>query len=940
VAEDWTEIEVFADRLQADGDPRGELLALELAAERATDSIASRRLNREAQRIRNAHRALVWPSALADAQLELRAGFVVSANYDAIAGSSIPLELLLSVRDLSVGHDRRLEDCAPLLDRARDRGLRLDALRQSTSAAGPAIDLARLRKLDTLEQLSVAGPVITTEVLAKFAKLVSCSFGGPLRQAELCSLAPLKLEHLGLHGQVDPVIVPLFGNTLTSLWLRAWSGSLAPLQALPWLRTLRLDGPLPAGAIAELDGLLRLEELMIPTLDEATLPVLSRLPLRRLTVRAMSSRLAAGLARLRTLESLTIYRVEDGAFDVAPLNDLAQLRRLAVQGALIGKLTLPPTFERLAVGVHRPAAIFGEVAELAVIDGDFRNLRPLLASVRKLRLVWVHTRPGESLTDLPRLLPRLERLELRNHRDREFAWPEVPEILDALPRLRGFEMDGATVQELAEIARAFPELCPLTGKWPRSCDERHLSRISMSRSDPAGPRPRADEFAPLRSWASALRADKDVRGELLELELAAECTDDDAEARALNAEALELRLRHPRIAWPAVLGNDYALLRGGMVVHGSAGWIDRFVPPLEQMMQLRRIDIDTNLSVDTCIANLVRAQVSGMQLDRLRINVGHGSDALWLTAFERLAGSGISWLELLAPLRAEQLQRFPPLPLRHLGLCAGNFDLRWIHRYASTIESLTLIDTHTPTNLAGLELPRLAKLELGHGWTGAAAFARIGLRWLGLSCSDADQLGLLAELGPYHLRVRAAIHDVEFDELPREMRELLLELPEFLDLELEDSPLRRLARMANLQSFSLEWRSDYRDPPEQITLELPKSATALSLPAIDTRFVIRGGAIETLACRSDAIVRMPPEQCAGIRKLTLSDTEMTREVIERLGRIESTLPRLRTLVLPRFSVQRLAELAPVVPRVQLHPVDPGLRQLDSWPRPAFHGPPA
>ncbi|HVI01293.1 MAG TPA: hypothetical protein VM869_21395, partial [Enhygromyxa sp.] len=62
---DLNEVEVFADELQARGDPRGELLALELASERATSSDEARRLNREAQRIRNAHRELVWPSALA-----------------------------------------------------------------------------------------------------------------------------------------------------------------------------------------------------------------------------------------------------------------------------------------------------------------------------------------------------------------------------------------------------------------------------------------------------------------------------------------------------------------------------------------------------------------------------------------------------------------------------------------------------------------------------------------------------------------------------------------------------------------------------------------------------------------------------------------------------------------------------------------------------------
>lgn len=44
-----SETEVFADQLQARGDPRGELLSLELAAERTPSCAEARRLNREAQ---------------------------------------------------------------------------------------------------------------------------------------------------------------------------------------------------------------------------------------------------------------------------------------------------------------------------------------------------------------------------------------------------------------------------------------------------------------------------------------------------------------------------------------------------------------------------------------------------------------------------------------------------------------------------------------------------------------------------------------------------------------------------------------------------------------------------------------------------------------------------------------------------------------------------
>jgi hypothetical protein len=928
---DWSEVEVFVDRLRAAGDPRAELLAFELAAERATSSEDARRLNREAQRIRDLHRALVWPSVLADTEVDMRAGFVVSANYDEIAGPSIPLELVLSVRDLSISRHRRPEDCAPLLDRARARGLQLDGLHQSHSESGPAIDLARLRNIDTLERLSLAGAVTGTEALAKFGKLVSCSFGAPLQQAQLCSLAPLKLEHLRLHGQaVDPVIVPLFGHTLTVLELRAWSGSLAPLQGLPWLRKLIIDHPMPPGAIAQLDGMLRLEELAIPTLDEAGLSVLSRLPLRRLAVGRLSARLATGLARLRTLESLVIHSVDDGPFDLSPLAELSQLRRLVVDGELVGALTLRPGFEWLAIGARRPVSITGEVPELAIIDADVRSLpSSLLAQVRTLRLVWLRTRPNDALDELPRLLPRLERLDLANYQDREWAWPEAPEVLDRMPRLRGFEMVGVTTHELAEIARAFPELCPLTGAWPRSCGEHERTQATTRGSAPREPLEHG-EFAPLRAWASALRADKDMRGELLELELAAELTDDDAEARARNAEALELRLRHPQIAWPLPMRRDHVLLRGGMAVCSSAGWVDRFVPPLELMMQLRQVEIDTSRSVDACVASLARASAVGMRLDRLRID-GSAGDSLWRTEFERLADSGITQLELRAQLRAEQLQRLPLLPLRHLGSSADNFDPRWIQRYASTLESLTLYDTNMPTGLAGLALPRLERLDVGYGWTDSGALVRPGLRWLSVSCDDTNQLESLLQLGPRQLRLNASASSIV--RLPRTISGLShLELQCWFPGPHDDVPPLMLARMFNLRSFSLRLQR-YSRAPEQLTVELPETVTTLSLPPMDTRFVIRGGSIDTLACRSDAVSQLPGELCAGVRRLTLHDTELTRELIERLPRLESMLPRLRTLVLPSFSLERIPELSVLLPRVQLHPVDPGHRDLELWPRP-------
>jgi hypothetical protein len=472
--QDWSEIEVFADQLQARGDPRGELLALEMASERATSSEEARQLNREAQRVRDAHHELVWPAALARSGVGMRAGFVVSMNGQELTDPSIPIEPLLSARHLSVSR-RRLEDCVPRLEHACRLGLRLEGLGHWVYGDSPT-DLDCLRdfvELDarapTLAWISFGEGVSVARVLTKLAALRSCSFDGPLSEAELRSLAPLPLHRLRLRGQHSThAIVELFGDTLEALELGDCIAPLTPLRGIPSLRSLTLTGANPTELVSELHELTQLRELHLPRLDPPDLDDLASLRLRELSCGVMPAQLAARLPQLRELEALTINGVEGGPLDLSPLAKLPRLRSLVVAGELRGRLTLPAGFEWLAVSdATGPVPIEGEVADLGVFRCDPRWLSPrLLERVRSLRFSWDEPTHDEVLAQLPRLAPNIERLEVYCSRH-DWEWHDAAETLGALPRLRKLDWYCEDMQQLAERARMLPELCLLQDNWPR-----------------------------------------------------------------------------------------------------------------------------------------------------------------------------------------------------------------------------------------------------------------------------------------------------------------------------------------------------------------------------------------------------------------------------------------------------------------------------------------
>ncbi|HVH98902.1 MAG TPA: hypothetical protein VM869_09330, partial [Enhygromyxa sp.] len=325
MSDDLHDVEVFADELQTRGDPRGELLSLELASDRAATSDEARRLHREAQRIRDAHESLVWPAPLRDTHVSMRAGFVVHATEELFA-SHIPVELALSLRSLW-SYWRRLDDLLPTLVRARACGLALDELRHAPLDAGLPTNLAGMRALGgpgrwpAVRTLELTGPIERLEGLAGLTGLEHLDIDTPLDAAQLRSLAGLGLTSLGVRAdRLEPALVELFGATLERLELRGCKDSLAPLRQLPRLRSLTLREDQSAQALADLAGLSQLEELSIPSLhDRRTLDALLGLRMRSLHVETVAAELLPEIARLTTLESFSYGEVTGEHVDLTPL---------------------------------------------------------------------------------------------------------------------------------------------------------------------------------------------------------------------------------------------------------------------------------------------------------------------------------------------------------------------------------------------------------------------------------------------------------------------------------------------------------------------------------------------------------------------------------------------------------------------------------------------
>jgi hypothetical protein len=475
---------VFADELQTVGDPRGELLSLELAAYQATESDEARRLQREAQRIRDAHDTLVWPPALRNTEVAMRSGFVVSGEYERLFAPRVPSELAVSARSLWISRTP-FEDFLPELFDARERGLALDHLARSHLHKGP-IDVAELARLATRDgrwpavcELELPGALQNIDGLTALEGLRSCRFDHhQLSPAELSIVANLALESLSIDAsRVGPTsIAGQLCQSLTRLRLYGIVRSPELLRGLSRLESLALSEQ-PAvdldDILAPLDGLTRLELVELTSLRGVE--ALAALPgLRHLTVGMLAAELVPQIGQLNELESLSCTQVVGGPLELGSLAGLTKLRRLKLPSTPIsGELLLPPSCEALWVSETREALrIIGEPAEVFAFYCDPGVLPPaLLAKVKHLGLWSFDSIPEQLLRGIPQSCPELEHLEIKYIGVDEWEWAEAPAIVTALPRLRSLTLDDhkPTQATLRERCRVLPEIDGMRDNhWPRN----------------------------------------------------------------------------------------------------------------------------------------------------------------------------------------------------------------------------------------------------------------------------------------------------------------------------------------------------------------------------------------------------------------------------------------------------------------------------------------
>ncbi len=464
------EAAVVADAAMQSGDPRGELLSLELAAAATRDPIRARRIHRAAQVVRDQHPELAWPRGpeLDKLSLRTRAGYVIAAALPEVMPSDAWLEHPATdrLRRVEVGRSPQL---ARVLERlaARPRalellGVELDELdmleRMLPHLAGVAMQglrigfddaevqrlaatreripsLARLASLGQLRVLSLPGFVDVKPLAHAPLEALDCWSRDRESLAAIAQLAQLRVLCLRHDDELEPLVA---AQRLESLALTGARAHELPLLAeLPALHSLALADPPSPTQLAGLERLARLE-------------------LRG----AVPSRLAP-LATLSQLELLGLRGSprEPGPLDLGPLAELPRLHTLILD---LGEHT-PRGCDRL-VGL-RSLRVIGSVDlrwfagtaldELTITEGISPRSLPRLSELGPLRRLRLPARVlhGIDGTTLARLLPELETLELAHATS-----PLVPEQFAGFPRLRRLVLDGIDRTRARFFAEELPEI--------------------------------------------------------------------------------------------------------------------------------------------------------------------------------------------------------------------------------------------------------------------------------------------------------------------------------------------------------------------------------------------------------------------------------------------------------------------------------------------------
>lgn len=479
---------VLADAAMQRGDPRGELLALELAAANTRDPIRARRIHRAAQVVRDRYPEQAWPSLPELAMsTRIRAGYLVAA---ALRGG-----------DQTPNSNPSLNQAAALLDHPA-----ADSLRRLAIGAMPIDSLElvlrrlaeRPARLELLElELGDSGQL--PAILPRLAALAPRGLrlrlpdtqGGSFGATRVSIAGPDagwlgSLQALSITGYLDPSSLGP-GSQIESL--DGWSSDAATLEqivGLPRLRKLclRHDGSRDEGGLVPLARARRLEALAVQVGSPDELGVLAELPaLRGLALHDPSGRASSfltGLSRLTRLElreraparldelaglvglellGLRGEPSEPGTLDLSPLAELPRLRALILDTSRhtprgcdqLHRLRALTVVGRVDLRWFSGTALDELTITHALAPPSLPRLSEL-GPLRRLRM------PGRVLqgidgTRLARLLPELEELEL-------VRAPATlsPDQFAGFPRLRRLVVDGVGRARARFFAEELPEI--------------------------------------------------------------------------------------------------------------------------------------------------------------------------------------------------------------------------------------------------------------------------------------------------------------------------------------------------------------------------------------------------------------------------------------------------------------------------------------------------
>ena len=453
---------VYADALQSSGDPRGELLALELAAALASESEQARALQRSAHAVWKRLGPRVAGSLRASPALRLawRGGFLLGAR----PRGGAEISGLLASPAASTLNRIRVEFCtqeelgrlvAGVVGHRRPL-VQLDLPDSRLS------DLSSLTEIATLRALRV-GDRFDPEVLEGLPELRALGLGGRAQPSARELGAASELELLELVGPNPSDLEGLARHLprLRELTLTGMSSNEGPrfLAGAEQLERLRLPET-PIRSLAELPALPRLRAL---TLVPANLPLVRELGrLRGLERLALLGGKVGELDSVATIEGLEHLGLSaTRVSDLTPLRALPRLRSLVLDGGdlrrMVGLAELG--LERLELlrlanlDLERVAGL----ARLRSLTLDLGGRRPRgLAALERMSALRELTIPQALLDELQPLARTLAGIEVLTLEGGER--PPRAKLLQALPKLRRLILPGHDPAALARLAEALPEV--------------------------------------------------------------------------------------------------------------------------------------------------------------------------------------------------------------------------------------------------------------------------------------------------------------------------------------------------------------------------------------------------------------------------------------------------------------------------------------------------